>query len=105
MAFVQRDEAGAITAVSRQRTATCAEEVAGDDADLQRFLGGLASGRNELDESDRDLVRVLEDLVDLLVAKGVILFTELPPTAQRKIMARQRLRSELGAALDLLDDD
>lgn len=105
MAFVQRDAAGGITAVSRQPTATCSEEVAGDDPELQRFLEELDAGRSELHGTDRDLVRVLEDVVDLLVDKGVILFTELPASAQQKIMARQRLRSELGTALDLLDED
>ena len=44
-------------------------------------------------------------MVELLIAKGVILFTELPESAQEKIMKRQHLRSKLGAALDLLADD
>ena len=48
---------------------------------------------------------MLEDVVDLLISKGVILFTELPDSAQQKIMNRQQLRTELGAALDLLGDD
>jgi len=105
MPFVQRDASGEIIAVSGARTTACTEAVAVSDPALQRFLGALADGQDTLHASDQDLVRVLEDLVDLLVAKGVILFTELPSSAQQKIMQRQRLRSELGAALDLIGDD
>jgi hypothetical protein len=48
---------------------------------------------------------VIEDLLELLVQKGIILFTELPDSAQRKVLARQQLRSQLLESLDLLSDD
>jgi hypothetical protein len=48
---------------------------------------------------------VLEDVVELLVSRGVILFTDLPDSAQQKMIYRQRLRSALPGSLDLLGDD
>ena len=41
--------------------------------------------------------------MDLLIAKGLILFTELPVDAQQKIMRRQQMRYELGSTLDLIE--
>jgi hypothetical protein len=47
------------------------------------------------------LVRVLEDLIDLLITRDVIRFTDLPLPAQEKLMERRSMRQSLGA-LDLL---
>ena len=52
-----------------------------------------------------DFVRVLEDVVQLLVDKGVILFTDLPESAQEKMLYRQRLRSSIKNNLNLIGDD
>jgi len=103
--YVKRDAGGAIVAVSQEAGDGHTEAVDPGDPELREFLDALSADATTLHASDQDLVRVLEDLVDLLMAKGVILFTELPASAQRKIMRRQRLRSELGGALDLIDDD
>jgi len=50
-------------------------------------------------------VRVLEDLIEMLTAKGIILFTELPESAQQKILLRKRLRKDRTNSLDLLGED
>ena len=50
-------------------------------------------------------MRVLEDVVQLLIDKGVILFTDLPESAQEKMLYRQRLRSKMGGNLNLIGDD
>jgi len=41
----------------------------------------------------------------MLTAKGVILFTELPESAQQKILLRKRLRKDRSNSLDLLGDE
>jgi hypothetical protein len=104
MPFVKRDEQGRVIAVSLAPEPGCDEEMAWDSAALAAFrLPAIPA--STLDASDQGLVRVLEDLVELLVDKGVILFTELPDSAQQKIMHRHALRSELSAKLDLIGDD
>lgn len=106
MAYVKRDADGSITAVSHEPTTDCSEPVDGGAPEVRRYLASLGEGGvSRIGATDHDLVRVLEDVVDLLIDKGVILFTELPASAQQKILERRRLRSELAAALDLLDDD
>lgn len=49
-----------------------------------------------LQKSDLEMVRVLDDLIYLLIRKGVIAITDLPPMAQVKLMNRANARQELG---------
>lgn len=104
MPFVRRDDRGSIVAIS-QVPGEGLELVAADEPELQRFLRGIGGYAEQLSATDQDFVRVLEDVVELLIDKGVILFTELPPSAQEKMLVRQQLRSRLGSRLDLLGDD
>ncbi len=43
-------------------------------------------------ESDAAYVRVVEDLIELLVDKRIIKFTDLPPMVQQKTKDRQKAR-------------
>jgi len=104
MPYVKRDDNGRVVAVSLVADTDFVEELAEDSAELSAFLSP-ASGAGSLDDTDQGFVRVLEDVVELLIDKGVILFTELPQSAQGKILARQQLRSELAGRLDLIGED
>ena len=103
MVYVKRNGDGAIVAVSRENMEGFAETLPEDQPELQRYLREVEPV-SELAKTDLEFVRVLEDVVDLLMAKGVMLFTELPPQAQAKILARQSLRRDADS-LDLLDED
>jgi hypothetical protein len=104
MPYVKRNAEGLIDWVSRVPVEG-AEALPDDDPRVQTFLAGFGGANQQLRDSDLELVRVLEDLVELLVRKGVILFTELPESAQEKMRFRQQLRSRMAGALDLLADD
>lgn len=106
--FVKRDPAGRILAVSLEREPGIEETIAADSPELSLFFG---AGRQEetahlqaLRESDIALARVLEDLIDVLIDKNLIQFTDLPPMAQHKLLARQSLRRQQHR-LDLLVDE
>ncbi len=58
-----------------------------------------------LEQVDREMVRVVEDLIDLLIAKGLILFTDLPEAVQNKILFKRNLRSKLQPSLLHESDD
>ncbi len=110
MAFVIRDTQGTIVGVYNQPVEG-AEEVAADDAGLLAFVQATApitapttnpenSGNDrEAQEnwqvSDLTLVRVMEDLIDILINKNVVNFTDFPPGAQKKLLGRRGLRSEM----------
>lgn len=58
----------------------------------------------DLEKLDGEFIRVLEDLIDVLITKGVINLTDLPPKALDKLNQRQRARRRLRGALDLISD-
>lgn len=62
----------------------------------------LALGK--LAESDQTLIRVVEDLVDTLIRKDLLRFTDLPEAAQAKLLERRTLRRSV-SALNLLRDE
>ena len=105
MPFIKRDESGKIDAVSINESVDFAEFVDAESAKLEVFFENARPSADSLRESDSDLVRVLEDLIEMLTAKGVIMFTELPESAQQKILFRKRLRKDRTNALDLLGDE
>ncbi|MGB1424773.1 MAG: tryptophan synthase subunit beta [Pseudomonadales bacterium] len=105
MPYVKRDEAGQIISVSLSQESDDQEFIDAENAQLAAFFEDARASADSLRESDSDLVRVLEDLIEMLTAKGIILFTELPESAQQKIMLRKRLRKDRSNSLDLLGDE
>lgn len=101
--YVSRDETGALRKVSREATSECREWLPGDDPELDRFLG-REPAQDPMQASDLELVRVLEDLIQVLMEKGVISFTDLPDAARDKLLTRQSLRRRINS-VNLLDDE
>jgi len=100
MPYVTRNKQGLITSVSLAPT-DGSTEVLASSPELIEFMDMMGMEQGTLQQSDLRLVRVLEDLIDLLIDRDVIRFTDLPPPAQEKLMERRSLRQSLGA-LDLL---
>lgn len=95
MFYVKRDVNGVIEAVSRHSDEQFTESMDIDAAELQQFLSEdelFNIAKQHLSETDANMVRVLEDLIEVLVAKNIIQFTELPEGAQDKILKRKKLR-------------
>jgi len=105
MPYVKRNTAGEITAVSQAESTEFSENLSVDDGQLVSFLAEMKAVERSLDSTDQDFIRVLEDLVELLISKGVILFTDLPDSAQVKMMQRQRMRNEMNEKLNLIGED
>lgn len=61
--------------------------------------------RRELSALDADFIRVLEDLIEALLANGTLRLTDLPPRALEKLSQRKRVRQRVRNSLDLIDDD
>ena len=51
------------------------------------------------------MARVLEDLIDVLITRGHIQFTDLPDAAQAKLLERRQTRANLTHRLNLLPDE
>ena len=100
MPYVTRDKQGHITAVNLE-PGVGREEVPSSSPELLEFVRSAGLEQSTLQQSDMRLVRVLEDLIDLLIDRDVIRFTDLPLPAQEKLMERRSMRQSLGA-LNLL---
>jgi hypothetical protein len=106
MPFVIRDHSGSIQAL-QDSGALGGEWLEVSHPDVEAFLKQL-SGRHAmqaLSDSDSDMVRVIDDLVDLLVARQVLIFTELPERVQSKLLDRKQLRKDAGTLQNLMVDD
>ncbi|PCH56133.1 MAG: hypothetical protein COC15_03645, partial [Legionellales bacterium] len=76
--------------------------------DVEVFLQYSANEvelKQSLVSSDGDMVRVVEDLVDMLMEKQVFVFTELPEAVQTKLNARKRLRRDVNEISNLIGED
>ncbi|WP_415887390.1 hypothetical protein ACMXYO_04840 [Neptuniibacter sp. QD37_6] len=51
------------------------------------------SAEEFLQQSDMSVARIFEDLVDVLINKNIIMFTDLPPMAQKKLLSRKLARN------------
>ncbi len=108
MPFVKRDESGSITAIYDRRVKQVGEELAADHPEITAFLermGRTLPMRENLDRSDSAMSRVLEDLIECLIEKRLILITDLPPDALKKISDRRNLREDMQSLAGLLSDD
>ncbi|MFC4297057.1 MAG: hypothetical protein WBF84_04885 [Castellaniella sp.] len=61
--------------------------------------------KQDLSDLDAGFIRVLEDLIDALIANGALRLTDLPPQALEKLAERKRTRQRLQGALNLISDD
>jgi len=91
MIYVQRDTQGRVTAISLAQDAAHPEAMQETAPEVIAFH---VAASDELARSDMALARVLEDLMEILIDKAVIRFTDLPAAAQKKLMARRSLRAE-----------
>ena len=104
-----RDGRGRIDALTRQALSAreaingAWEPVAADDPEVASFLRDTAPREADgLSQSDIAMARVLEDLIDTLMERGLIQFTDLPAAAQAKLLARREKRASLRDPLQLL---
>jgi hypothetical protein len=107
MLYVERARDGKITALHSSPRSNAGEQKSIMDEEILDFLHTTVSADSRkllLALSDMGIIRLLEDLIDLLIQKNIILFTELPEQAQERITERKRLRETM-TSQDLMVDD
>ena len=95
--------------VQREATAyaEATETLPADHHEIQAWFANAAveNSLKQLKQSDFEMIRVLDDLIQVLTQKGVIRVTDLPPAAQAKLMDRTQAREALGGLSQLIDED
>ncbi|MHA1570792.1 MAG: hypothetical protein ACTSWM_03140, partial [Alphaproteobacteria bacterium] len=106
MPYVERNSDQRIVALFEKEQRGATEFLAPNAAEIIAFVtgDGADSPHQSLLESDLAMARVMEDLIDLLVGKNMILLTDLPQPAQEKLMSRRNLRGGLDGLADLVTD-
>jgi hypothetical protein len=107
MLYVERNHKGEIIAVRRDEDKPGMEPKHSVDDEIMEFLGQEKTHDSILrilSAMDADAIRILEDLIDLLVKKHIIMFTELPKDAQIKIQERRQIRRRIGKETIIVDD-
>ena len=103
--YVKRDADQRIIAVSRVALPDFGEQLDSEHPDVIAFLGFGAldtHAEKTFIQSDLQLIRVLEDLIEILIEKNIIRLTELPEAAQSKLLSRKKVRE---AVSDFLTSD
>jgi hypothetical protein len=109
MLCVERDENGEIVSVRRDEDGEKTGVKQAIDEEILDFLSENASPDSifhMLESTDLAVIRVLEDLIDILVTKNVVMFSELPAHARMKLLNRQQMRKRIGdRTLHIGNDD
>ena len=108
MPYIKRDASGRIYSIAQQQDSQHSEFIAATSQELVAFLTqqtAFDGTKETLAESDKDIARVTEDLIQLLINKNLILFTDLPNAVQQKLLGREKLRSHLNQQNNSFLDD
>ncbi|WP_028452480.1 hypothetical protein [Chitinilyticum aquatile] len=99
MPYVRRNSQGEITAIYRDPEDGAEEFLPQHSPEIAGFVG--QQPESELFQGlDIGLIRVLEDLIDVMIQKNLLRLTDLPQPAQEKLLSRKRLRESLSSQLN-----
>jgi len=116
MAYVLKNRDGKVIAVSAEKISANElsseknsgqgwEAIEDDPKDYIQFLESSLAKSAPFRESDIQLVRVLEDVINLLIERSVIRFTDLPLTAQKRLNDRESMRKKTNLTGLMSDND
>ena len=109
MFYAERDKDGNIIAIRKNKDSDGEDLTPVTEQELQEFLASDHDpGTYEalLEEADKKMIRVLDDLIEVLIRNNIIMLTDLPEEARAKLGTRKDVRrrmQEVGA--DLTVDD
>ena len=109
MPYVLRNKNGRIKSFHHEAPSPEAEPMGTENfQEIVKFLSkthSLDELQQVLSSSDLDMVRVLEDVIDLLCKNRAITFTDLPDAAQKKLTSRKSVRAGLNGIENLIADE
>jgi len=107
MLYFKRDQAGNLSQVETSPFQGMEGELPEDSEEARawQLKQQTQSSLLQLQQSDLDMIRVLEDLITVLIRKGVVRVTDLPEAAQSKLVGRSKARDQLGGLQRLINDE
>lgn len=96
MLYALRDNTGAVVALSEEQLNDQWQQVDSKDPALKAFIEKRVEfGKLVMQASDLEFIRVLEDLIELMIEKNMISFTDFPKAAQEKLLTRRGYREKM----------
>ena len=95
MLYGLRDDKGNLIAISEKQVSPVWQAIDKNSEEALSFFGKMHNSASALVDSDMQFIRVLDDLLELLIEKQIIQFTELPEPAQDKLLKRRWYRQQL----------
>jgi len=108
MPYVTRNENGEVVAIHQNQSGESVHWEEATSVDVIEFLkqsDASAPVKHALTGSDNEMVRVIEDLVELLMEKQMFVYTELPEAVQVKLNTRKQLRKDMNSLGNLINDN
>lgn len=111
MPYVSRNAEGQVVGIFLNSQQNAKEFLPNDHPDILLFFGGAfpenldQAALSHLTLSDLGFIRVIEDVLDLLIDKNILTFTELPEKTREKILSRKDARGRLTGSNDFVVPD
>lgn len=106
MVFAKRDAKHLVCAIYEKNAEGVLEELSNDNPEVTAFLVRCALDRRfGFLKSDLELIRVIEDLIQILIEKHIISITDFPTAAIEKLVARNKIRKQFRNISHIVDDE
>lgn len=96
MFYVKRAKNHDIVAIFTKPNREAKEVVPEDHPDILAFLAPKDPHKilRHLEATDLEMIRIIEDLVEILIEKNLITLLDFPQFAQHKILSRKKIREK-----------
>jgi hypothetical protein len=94
MPYIFKNAEGLIAGSASEKLGDEWEFIEGDAKEYLEYLEHSMAEYAPFRESDIQLARVLEDLISILIDRGMVRFTDFPPAAQKRLNYRQSMRKK-----------
>lgn len=94
MPYIFKNSEGQIAGSASEKLGADWEFIEGDAKEYLDYLEQSLAEHAPFRESDIQLARVLEDLISILIDRGMVRFTDFPPAAQKRLNYRQSMRKK-----------
>lgn len=94
MPYIFKNAEGLITGSASEKLSGDWDFIEGDAKEYLDYLEQSLAEHAPFRESDIQLARVLEDLISILIDRGMVRFTDFPPAAQKRLNYRQSMRQK-----------
>lgn len=104
MVYIKRDSDNNIIAIFDKNTKEKLEQIDTDHEEVIAFLARCELSENyHFLRSDLDLIRVIEDLIQILIAKNIVSITDFPIQAIKKLVQRNKIRAQYSGVSSIMD--